>query len=146
MNILLDILFGRSSKNYNDLYEKGYIDDSFSSTYNKKPDYAYIHLYGESDQPDLMREKIKEKLLNIDKSEIKGNFQRIKRKYQGSYIRLFNNFRHLASEFITYRRLGVDIFEIAEIIDNIEFKDLLSYSKNIFNHQLMVESIISNKD
>lgn len=146
VNLLLDIVFGRSSKNYNQLLEQGIIDNSFSCSYRKKPDYAYVHLHGESNRPDLMREKIKEKLVDIDHDEIKENFERIKRKYQGSYIRLFNNFSHLASEFINYRRLGIDIFDLASIIDNITLAELLAYSDKIFNKELMVESIILNED
>lgn len=146
VNLLLDIVFGRSSKNYNQLLEQGIIDNSFSCSYRKKPDYAYVHLHGESNRPDLMREKIKEKLVDIDHDEIKENFERIKRKYQGSYIRLFNNFSHLASEFINYRRLGIDIFDLASIIDNITLEELLAYSDKIFNKELMVESIILNED
>ncbi len=146
VNILLDIVFGRSSKNYNELYEQGIIDNSFSCTYHKKPDYAYVHLHGESNSPDLMRKKVKEKLVDIDQDEIKDNFQRIKRKYQGSFIRLFNNFNHLASEFINYRRLGIDIFDLAEIIDQITLEELLVYSNKVFNKELMVESIILNED
>lgn len=146
INLLLNIVFGQSSKNYNQLLEQGIIDNSFSSTYNKKPDYAYVHLYGESNRPDLMRKKIQEKLVDIDPLQIKDNFERIKRKYQGSYIKLFNNFSHLAAEFINYRRLGIDIFDLASIIDNISLDELLFYSDKIFNKDLMVESIILNED
>ncbi len=146
INILLDVILGRSSNNFSELYEEGIIDNSFSSTYRKKQDYAYVHLYGESSQPELMREKIKEKLTEIDEQDIKDNFQRIKCKYQGNFIRLFNNFKNLASEFITYRRLGIDIFELPEIIDEIEASNLLDYKEKIFNRDLMVESIILNKD
>lgn len=146
VNLLLDIVFGNSSKNYNQLYDQGIIDNSFSCNYQKKADYAYVHLYGESNKPELMRRKIKEKLVDIDHDEIKDNFQRIKRKYQGSFIRLFNNFSHLAAEFINYRRLGIDIFELSAIIDDITLEDLLAYSDKIFNKDLMVESIILNED
>jgi len=146
VNLLLDIVFGRSSKNYNQLYDQGIIDNSFSCTYHKKPDYAYVHLHGESNKPDQMRRKIKEKLVDIDHDEIRDNFQRIKRKYQGSFIRLFNNFNHLAAEFVNYRRLGIDIFELAEIIENITLEELLAYSDKVFNKDFMVESIILNED
>ena len=146
INLLLDIVFGRSSKNYNQLYDQGIIDNSFSCTYHKKPDYAYVHLHGESNRPDQMREKIKEKLVDVDHDEIQNNFERIKRKYQGSFIKLFNNFNQLAAEFINYKRLGIDIFELAEIIDQITLEELIAYSDKIFNKELMVESIISNEE
>lgn len=146
INIILDIVFGRSSKNYNELYDQGIIDNNFSSTYHKKPDYAYVHLHGESNSPDLLREKIKEKLVDVDHKEIKNNFQRIKRKYQGSFIRLFDNFNNLAAEFINYRRLGIDIFDLKKIIDDIQLEELLFYSDKIFNKDLMAESIIINED
>ena len=146
VNILLDIVLGNSSKNYNQLYEQGVIDNSFSCSYHKKPDYAYVHLHGESSRPDMMRKRIKEKLVDIDQDEIRANFKRIKRKYQGSFIRLFNNFNHLAAEFINYRRLGIDIFDLAEIIDQITLEELLAYSNKVFDKDLMVESIILNED
>ena len=146
VNLLLDILFGSSSKNYNQLYDQGIIDNSFSCTYHKKPDYAYVHLHGESSRPDLMRKKIKEKLVDIDHDEIRANFQRIKRKYQGSYIKLFNNFNHLAAEFINYRRLGIDIFELAAVIESITLEDLTAYSDKLFNQDFMAESIILDED
>jgi predicted Zn-dependent peptidase len=93
-----------------------------------------------------MREKIKEKLVDIDHDEIRDNFERIKRKYQGSFIRLFNNFNHLAAEFVNYRRLGIDIFELATIIEDIRLDELLAYSDKVFNKDFMVESIILNED
>lgn len=146
VNLLLDIVFGRSSKNYNQLYDQGIIDNSFSCSYHKKPDYAYVHLHGESNKPELMREKVKEKLVDIDHKEIKENFERIKKKYQGSFIRLFNNFNNLAAEFINYRRLGIDIFDLAAIIEDITLEELLFYSDKVFNKEFMVESIILNGD
>jgi predicted Zn-dependent peptidase len=93
-----------------------------------------------------MRKKVKEKIIDIDEKEIRNNFEKIKSKYQGSFIRLFNNFKPLASEFINYRRLGIDIFDISDIIENITAEDLLVYKDKIFDNKLMVESIILNED
>lgn len=145
VNILLDILFSRSSVRYNKFYEKGIIDSSFSSTYIRKEDYGYIHLYGESRETGRMISAILESLKEIEKSEIHEGFMRIKKKYLGNYIKMFNNFSSLAAEFINYRRLGIDIFSLMKIIDEIKIEELYGYADILFNEDLMVESIVKNK-
>ncbi|MGM0602998.1 MAG: EF-P 5-aminopentanol modification-associated protein YfmH [Bacillota bacterium] len=145
VNILLDILFARSSLRYNKFYEQGIIDSSFSSTYIRKEDYGYIHLHGESRKADKMITGIADSLKKIEKKEIDEGFSRIKKRYLGGYIKMFNNFGSLASEFINYRRLGIDIFSLMEIIDEIKIEELYNYADSLFDENLMVESIVKNK-
>ena len=38
INIILDILFGKSSENYDELYSEGLIDETFSYDYTKNKD------------------------------------------------------------------------------------------------------------
>src|SRR5699024_1024278 len=57
-DIILDMLFGNSSKFYNEFYEKGLIDSSFGANYTGKQSYGHSLIFGESNNPKLVYDKI----------------------------------------------------------------------------------------
>ena len=48
LNIILDILFGKSSENYQKLYSEGLIDDSFSYDYSQEKGFGFAMIGGDT--------------------------------------------------------------------------------------------------
>ena len=51
-NLILEILFSRSSEFYQELYTEGLIDDQFGAYYSGKTDYGYSIISGTSEKPN----------------------------------------------------------------------------------------------
>ena len=48
MNVLLDLLFGKSSENYNQLYNEGLIDETFSYDYTQEQGFGFAMVGGDT--------------------------------------------------------------------------------------------------
>ena len=77
-NIILKMLFGRSSKFYKSLYEKGLINNRFSLEYTMQPDYAYSSIDGESSDPKAVYEAVINEVEETRKNGLsKEDFEKI---------------------------------------------------------------------
>ena len=48
LNIIFDILFGKSSENYQKLYSEGLIDDTFSYDYSQEKGFGFAMIGGDT--------------------------------------------------------------------------------------------------
>lgn len=143
MNILLKMLFGKSSKLYKELYEKGLISNSFSFEYTFQPDYAYSSVDGESSEPETVYNAIIDEIERINRDGLsKDNFDRIKKVVWGEYIRMQNDVEDYAHTFIQMKLMGVDYFEFPEAYSEISFEDIQNRLKNHFVKERSALSVI----
>ncbi len=143
MNILLKMLFGKSSKLYKELYEKGLISNSFSFEYTFQPDYAYSSVDGESSEPETVYNAIIDEIERINRDGLsKDNFDRIKKVVWGEYIRMQNDVEDYAHTFIQMKLMGVDYFEFPEAYSEISFEDIQNRFKNHFVKEHSALSVI----
>lgn len=63
MNLLLEALFGKSSAQYESLYEKGYIDETFSFDFTAEYGFGFAAIGGDTPEPDQLAEDISSMLL-----------------------------------------------------------------------------------
>src|SRR5690606_20697928 len=102
--LLLDLLFSRSSENYRDLYDEGLIDDSFSYDYTQEESFGFVLVGGDTTEPDKLESKIKEILLkakthdNLSESAL----TRIKKHKIGTFLRALNSPEFIANQFTRY--------------------------------------------
>src|SRR5699024_2012538 len=92
-NLLLALLLGNTSGNYLRLYNEGLIDDSFGYEYTLDRGFHFVGLYGDSDQPEVMIEALKEILFNFAKDpEVnETNLELLKKKMLGKYFQSLNS-------------------------------------------------------
>lgn len=144
MNILLKMLFGKSSKLYKELYEKGLISNSFSFEYTFQPDYAYSSVDGESSEPKTVYNAIIDEIERIHRDGLSiESFERIKKVIWGEYIRMQNDVEDYAHTFIQMKLMEVDYFEFPEAYSEISFEDIQNRFKNHFVKERSVLSVIN---
>ena len=125
MNILLKMLFGKSSALYKELYENGLINNSFSVEYTFQPDYAYSSIEGESSDPKAVYDAvIKETERVRSKGLSKEDFERIKKVIWGEYIRSQNDVEDYAHTFLQMKLMGIDYFDFADAYNSVSFEDV----------------------
>ena len=123
-NMLIDILFGKSSELYQELYETGIIGDNFSASYTGEPGYGMTVLGGHTDQTEDFYNSIirgiKSKRGNINSEEV----ERIRKKMIGDYISTFDSLRSIGQNFVSYYFNNMDIFHELNMINEITLADL----------------------
>lgn len=143
INMLLELIIGRSSKLYQTLYEKGLIDDSFSRNYTLEKSYGYVKFSGETKNPQYLFQILEEELRQVCDNLTVDDFDRIYKKYIGEFIKGFNSFEVIASEFVNFYFRGSNLFEALDIMKEITFEDVVEQSKRIFDSELLVKSVIT---
>lgn len=139
--ILLDIIFGKSSLFYEKLYNKGLIDDTFGFDFNNFNENASYIFSGISKEPKDIIKYINEEINTFkNKDIIKGDFERIKNKHIGSFIRKFNVIDNIVSMEGDYFSNGFCIKDYYSFLQNVTIKDIQE-SLNYFDNDAYLSVI-----
>lgn len=139
-DILLEMLFGKSSAIYNELYEEGLINESFEIDYSCEKNYAYSCMGGESSNPQEAKNVIIKGIKNASLSE--DEFGRCKKVMIGRFLRMFNSVERLSNSFVSNIFRGVDIFEYLDICESITIDEARSRMSCHFTEKACAMSVI----
>lgn len=143
MEILTEMLFGKGSKLYNELYEEGLITQNFSFEYAPQKDYAYTEIDGESKDPQAVYDRITEYVDGLLKTGLpRDDFERIKKVIWGDYIRSYNSIEGYAHTFLTLSFVDINYLDYYDEYEKITFEDIENRFKQQFNNDLCVMSVI----
>ena len=142
-NMILDLLFTPSADFYNKLYNEGIIDQTFGAYYTGKKTYAHSLVVGQSNQPELVNERVLE-LIKRPGEEIlnEEDFLRLKKKNLGSFLMGFNSEEFIVNNFTDMYFDGFNLLDYLDLAEKIQFTDLLDRFKSHFVPENMVLSII----
>ena len=120
IEILLNMLIGKSSKTYKNLYEQGIIMSEPYLEYEFEKTYGHVMITGQSKEPKKVLEAI---LSQINKYKEQGlddeHFNRIKNMIYGGYIREYNDVGDIARMFLADSMKGINSFDYLEEIEGI---------------------------
>ncbi|MCI8404149.1 MAG: insulinase family protein [Clostridia bacterium] len=144
MNIILKMLFGKSSRLYKDLYEKGLINNSFSFEYTMQPDYAFTAIDGESSDPKAVYDAVINEVDRIRNEGLsKDDFERIKKVIWGDYIRSHNNIEDYAGTFMRMLFMDIDYFNFIDAYKSVTFEDVQARFDNHFVKERGALSVVN---
>lgn len=143
VKLLLDMIIGRSSELYNQLYSEGLLNSSFDVDFTIEKEYAFSVLGGES--PDPL--KVKERFCQaVDDAKSKGldreAYERLLRSAAGRYMRQFNSVERTAHSFISVYFKGVNMFDYLQVYDKITFKYVEEIFKEHFDRANLAMSVV----
>lgn len=144
MDILTEMLFGKSTPLYNRLYESGLINNSFSAEFNPQIAYGFTAIEGESEDPKRVYDEIIKELESTELSQ--EAFDRIKKVVWGDYIRSFNDIESYAHTFITEAFTDCDYFDYPKVFESVTFEDVTARFKQHFRKELSALSVINPTD
>ena len=144
VNIILKMLFGRSSKLYKELYEKGLINNTFSFEYTMQPSYAYSAIKGESKDPKAVYDAVIAEIDRISREGLsKEDFERMKKVMWGEFIRSHNDVEDYAVEFIQLLFMDIDYFGSDKVYSSVTFEDVQKRFKEHFSAKRSALSVIN---
>lgn len=135
----LDLLIGKSSKLYSNLYSEGLITSAFSVDYTGETDYGFAEITDESEMSDKVLEKIKQGIKDFKFD--RDDFERIKRKRFGRSLHIFDDPEAYVGALARNITGGADLYKSIEISQKITEKDI----KNVFETLLCAENIAISK-
>ena len=144
INILMQMLFGKSSKLYRELYEKGLINNSFSLEYTMQPDYGYSSIDGESAEPKTVYNAVLDEIERVRKEGLcKKDFERMKKVMWGRYIRSQNDVEDFAGTFLQLHFMGIDYFNYYDVYKTVTFEDVKKRFEEHFVKERSALSVIN---
>lgn len=130
IDILNEILFGKSSKFFADLYEQNLLYEPVEMSMDYDRNYAMALIEGESKNPEKTIEQIKNNIEYYKNNGIKDDiFQRIKKDIYGKYLKEYNDLGTITQRIILNAIKDEKPFEM---IDNLQAIDI-QYVENILN-------------
>ncbi len=139
--IILELLFGKSSSFYTRLYESGLINGAFSSGYEAHTNFGFCEISGYSNEPDKVYAEILSEIEKYKKTGFeKEDFERVKRVFYASNLRYFNSTEDIANEFLTHIFRGFDMLDYPQVISSVTLEDVTARFNADFVEERMVLS------
>ncbi|MDR7236316.1 EF-P 5-aminopentanol modification-associated protein YfmH [Neobacillus drentensis] len=137
MNILLDLLFGKSSENYNQLYNEGLIDETFSFDYTQEQGFGFAMIGGDTGEPDKLAETLAGMLLKAKSKAIfnEEQLERAKRKKIGGFLRAVNSPEYIANQFTRYAFNDMNLFDVVPTLEKITLNDVQSLASEVISEE-----------
>lgn len=137
MNLILDMVFGKSSEKYTELYESGLIDDTFSYDYTEESGFGFAMIGGDTDRPDELADEIKETLLKAKRDGIPADrLENAKKKKIGSFLRAINSPEYIANQFTRYSFNEMNLFDVVPVLEQLTNDDIHSTLNEVVEEEL----------
>lgn len=141
INLLFQMILGNTSRNYLAMYNQGIIDDSFGFEFSLDREFHFADFSGDTDQPEKAAEKVKEIILGFaDDPEVsETNLDLLKKKMLGQYFQSLNSIEYIANQFTQSLFGDRTLFDLPEIIDSIQMKDVLAAGEAFISEEAFSE-------
>jgi len=143
IEILLNMLLGRSSKLYKELYNEGIILAQPSLEYEFTEGYAHMLITGQATNPEKVFEKLKKEVANLIENGLnEEEFNRIKKMIYGGYVKEYNDVAETARMFLADSFKGINSFDYIDEISSVKTEYGYQILKEAFDEKQMVLSIV----
>lgn len=146
IEIILNMIIGKSSSLYTKLYEEGIIMSEPYMEYEFDKTYAHVAITGQSKDPSKVFTSIIEQIQKYKQQGLnEEHFKRIKNMIYGGYIKEYNSVSEIARMFVSDYFKGINSFNYLEYFDIVTKEYAETVLKEVFKEENTVISIIGGK-
>ena len=143
IEILMNLILGRSSDLYKKLYDEGIISGQPSLDYEFGQTYAHVLITGQSTVPEKVYKEFMVKVKQLKEQGInQQDFERIKKLIYGGYVKEYNDIQDISRMFLADYFKGINSFDYLEEIEGINIKYLSQILIDIFKEEKMILSVV----
>lgn len=143
VEILLNMLIGKSSKLYMKLYEQGLLQEEPSSEYEFSKIFSHILITGASNDPKAVLTSIKEEIKKMKQVDLNNNdFERSKKLIYGLYLKEYNNIDEISKMFVGDYFKGINSFDYINLYNDVTIEYVQNVLKQSFNDDKTILSIV----
>ncbi|MFB5660504.1 EF-P 5-aminopentanol modification-associated protein YfmH [Alteribacillus sp. HJP-4] len=147
MQLLLDALFGAGSDLYEELYEEGLIDDSFSIDISVERSFSFVAAGGDTPDPDQLEKKLTDAFASaMEKGVDDENFERVRKKKIGNFLKQLNSPEFIANQFTSCAFHNVHLFDTIPILESLTVEDINKQLQNHFSEKSRSVSQVIKKE
>ncbi|BDZ31371.1 pitrilysin family protein [Lactiplantibacillus sp. WILCCON 0030] len=141
VNVLLEMLFGDTSKNYLRLYDQGIIDDTFGYDFELQNEFNFLTFSGETDDPAAFDAAIIDGLENWQKAVLGQDdlLATIKKEMIGRIVFMANSLEAIANRYDQNLFGQATIFDEPAVIDGLSLEDVATIAKQLLTSQAISE-------
>ncbi|MGT2933629.1 EF-P 5-aminopentanol modification-associated protein YfmH [Streptococcus catagoni] len=134
LKFLLSMLFGWTSKTYQDWYGDGKVDESFDIEIEIQKDYSFVLISLDSSQPIAMSSQIRKKIEQFTKAKDINNehLTLLKKEMYGDFLQSLDSVEQVCNQFNHFLSDGENYFDIPEIIAKVTLEEILAVGENFF--------------
>lgn len=143
----LYMLFGEETAFYQQYYESGLLDDSFSATYEYERGYHFMIITGETPRPQELRRVICHQLAQASALLLTANaaFERAKREYTGRYLQALNSLEAVADSAAAFPG-DVTLFEAFSELQQLTLAEVCAQMKSMVRQEPCVVTLLPGDD
>lgn len=144
ISLLLQMLLSEGSEVYENLYNKGIIDDSFGFDFDCEDQFNYAIFAGETDDIDSFYQEISKVLFDFEDivKELNDEFELIKREEIGQHISMMNSIEAVSNSVNDKDHNYRNLYDEIDIIKSLQLSDIIYYGKMLLKEEFMVKNII----
>ncbi len=135
LRLLLAMLLGWTSKTYQEWYSDGKIDDSFDMEIEIHPDFSFVLISLDSNQPIAMSSQIRRKITNFEKSKDinEKHLHLLKKEMYGDFIQSLDSVEHINSQFNMFLTESDNYFDLPDTLEKLTLADIISIGHQFFD-------------
>ena len=146
IEIILNMLIGKSSELYKKLYEENILLSEPNFDYEFNNEYAHVTIYGQSKNPRRIYEEITKQVEKYIKNGLdEEHFKRIKKKIYGDYAIEYNSVADIARMFLADKMKVINSFDYIEEFNTVTKEYTEGILKEVFNEKNEILSIVNPK-
>ena len=146
IEILLNMIIGKSSNLYKKLYEDELLITEPFLEYEFTDQYAHLAITGQSKDPDMVLNEIQKEVQRLKNEGIdEEHFERMKNMLYGNLVKEFNNVSDIARMFISDYFKGINSFDYLKEYTKITREYTKKILDTVFNEDKTVISIVKGK-
>ena len=140
------LLAGESSELYQELYEKGLLNDIIDGEIMAQPSYFCNLFTAESENPEEVCRRLLLAAQTLpDTPTFGADFARAKKNAYGSFIKLFNHVDNVASQQRRFYFEGISLSDYLPVLQSVTAEDVANYLKENLTADRAVLSVVRPK-
>lgn len=142
INLIFNLLFGKSSNLFKKLYEQGIIFNEPRCDFEFAREYSHAYIQGQATDIEVVKEELIKEIENMKVEGLnKEHFERTKNAIYGSLVKQYNDVENIGNMFMFNYFKGINPFDYIE-----EYKDItIEYAEMILKELFVKDKMVVSK-
>ena len=145
IEILMNMLIGKSSDLYQRLYKEGILLAQPELDYEFTDDYAHVLIGGQSRDPEKIRIELLKEIEKQKENFDKERFERMRKKVYGDYVVEYNNISDVSKMLLSDYFKGINSFDYIEQYQTVTEEYTKEILQELFDEKKCIMSVIKTK-
>lgn len=145
IEILMNMLIGKSSPLYQKLYNEGLLMSQPDLDYEFSNDYAHVLIASQSKDPKKIQEELLKEIKRLQENFDEAHFDRIRKKVYGDYVAEYNNVADISRMLLSDYFKGVQTFDYIEQFSTVTLEYTRQILQEVFDEKKCILSVIKTK-